>query len=128
MSIEGFLTLIYNNNWVRAIGALIIGNVVLGLAIAIMHRDFQFYLGDMANFLQTKIIPYLLGYGVAKIVILTSLSEYAASVSVLEGLISGVIIASLVGKLLEQFKIIFPALPIPTWMTSKPKPETQATP
>lgn len=126
--VQAFVLGLYNNGWIRAIGAMIVGNVVLGLAIAIMNRNFQFYLGDMANFMQTKVIPYLLGWGVAKVVTMAALSEYADAAGITEGLISAAIIASLAGKLMEQFKIIFPQLPIPTWMTNKPKAETQAVP
>lgn len=128
MTVDQFLLDLYNNNWVRTIFVLIIGNVVLGLAIAIMNRNFQFYLGDMANFLQTKIIPYLLGWGVAKVVTSAALADYADAAEVTEAAISALIIASLVGKLMAQFKIIFPGLPIPTWATTKPKPEVQGTP
>jgi hypothetical protein len=119
---------IFNNNWVRAILGLIGANVLFGISLALFTRKYTFYLGDLADFLQTRVIPYLFGYGALKLVVITALVEYQQAAEVAMGAVSAAIMAALLGKILGQFKTLFPDLPIPQWATTMPKPEVRGTP
>jgi hypothetical protein len=117
--------LIYGNDWVRFIGALIVANVLLGVGSALFKRNIQFYLGSLADFLLTRVLPYLLGWGAVKLVAYTAMSDYLVVAQATEAAVSLFVLGALLGKIADQLRIL--GLPIPTWAGDKPRLETTAT-
>ena len=63
MTVDTILELViafFTDPRVQAIGALIIMDVVLGVAAALKAGDFDFK--KVADFYQTNVVPYILGY------------------------------------------------------------------
>jgi len=63
MTVDTILELViafFTDPRVQAIGALIIMDVLLGVAAALKSREFDFE--KVADFYQTNVVPYILGY------------------------------------------------------------------
>lgn len=118
--------MIYANSWVRFILALIGANALLGIAIALFSSRYTFYLGALGNWLLSRAIPYLLGWGAVKLVVLTAFGDYVTVANSAEAVTSVFVIGALLGKILEQLRGL--GLPIPTWAGDQPKPESTVSP
>jgi hypothetical protein len=113
---------IYNNGWVRFAVALIVADVVSGVALALYNRDFR--LAQVSEFLVTRAIPYLLGAGVVQLVLLAAPLEYAGLMKGLEVAVWGFVVAALLGHVLDNLRQM--GLPIPEVLGAKRKPEVKA--
>lgn len=77
--------------------ALIIGNFVTGIAVAIKNRTFN--LKQMGEFLYTRVLPYVLAYfGVGLVALVDQSWTWAVTVT------WGIILATLVGAILQNLK------------------------
>lgn len=80
-----------------SLGVLILVNFITGLAVAIKAGKFQ--LKELADFLRSRVVPYVLGYFSVGLVALVK-PEWAAAVTVVWG---GIII-TLIGAILVNLK------------------------
>ena len=108
------LTSIVTDWRVKTILALIVVDVIMGIAAAIKQRMFQWE--AVGNFYLTMILPYLLGYaalfGASKLLLGEWLGPYGFIVS--EGVVSMAwlaIIASLVGSIVRNGRAVGYAFP-----------------
>lgn len=94
--IEQFIELA-NTSKLTVIVALIAANFVLGIATSLYNKTFQ--LKKVADFLLTRIIPYILGYFVVVMIAITN-PTFQNAIPV----VWGIIVAALSGSILANFK------------------------
>lgn len=114
---------IFGNRLVVAVMGLIAADVLMGLANAFMTKDFR--LAQVADFLLTKAIPYVLGAGGLQIALVAVPPEYEALTGLSSTIIWGFVIAALAGHVLDSAKKL--GMPVPDALTAKSKPEAQPT-
>ena len=94
--IEQFIELA-NTSKLTVIVALIAANFVLGIATSLYTKSFR--LKSVADFLWSRVIPYILGYFVVVVVAITN-PELQIAIPV----VWGIIVATLSGAILANFK------------------------
>ena len=77
--------------------ALIVGNFIAGLAASIYTKEFR--LKKIADFMVSRVLPYILGYFTVGVIAVIEPS-WAMSV----GIIWGIILAALIGHILSNLK------------------------
>ncbi len=104
------LQVLLANDQVRLILALIGADVLVGIAASIRTKTFQ--LCRLGDFLATKIVPYLLGYGAVRMVVavMPDWEPYGKAVWL-------IVVAALVGDLAGNLQQL--GLPLPPAL-SKP--------
>lgn len=115
---------IYGNSFVRIALALVGADILAGLAVAIMKRDF--HLAEIGNFLLSKAVPYFLGAGALQLVLLAVPPEWSGLTKTAGDAVWLFVIAALVGHVLDNLRQI--GLPVPAALGAKDKPETKVTP
>ncbi len=92
--------------------AMIAANLVLGVAVSIYTKTFR--LKAVADFLQTRVLPYVLSYfAVVAIALVEPSFEVAITI------VWGVIILALVGAILAKLKEM--GIPLPESLAGKKK-------
>lgn len=106
--------IVWDNVFARAVLGLLAANVVVGIAVSIMNGSFR--LGETADFLRTRAIPYILGGMTVQIVLLTVPPQYSGLASGTGTAVWGLVILTLLGHILGSLAEIgiriVPATPI----------------
>lgn len=116
---------LYANNILKFVLVLIFADLITGLCVA-FHPETpeRFRLGALADFVKMALY-YLVGGGALSLVAHAAFGEYATAADNLANLVWGLIIAALIGKLLNNLKEMFPGFPIPMALTDKRRVETE---
>jgi hypothetical protein len=115
---------VFGNTFVRIAFALVAADIISGVAVAFMRRDF--YLAEIGNFLLSKAVPYFLGAGSLQLVLLAVPPEWSGVTKALGDAVWLFVVAALVGHVLDNLRQI--GLPVPAALGAKAKQETTATP
>lgn len=98
----------FSTPWVKTVAVLMACNIVSGIAVAIAQGVFN--LGDLASWLRSRAVPYLLGGATAKLMVQVVGSDYGVSPGMADT-VWGFVILSLVGHIAENLREL--GLPIP---------------
>lgn len=117
--------LVFGNTWVKAVLGLLVLDVGAGLAVSLRAGEFR--LAEVANFLLTKVVPYLIGAGSLQVAL------YAVPTAFLFGydsaahtVVWGFVLLAMAGHAFDNFRQL--GLPVPPVLGAKEKIETTATP
>lgn len=121
-ALEATLYEIIHNPLTTAVLGLLLANVVVGIGAALYTKEFR--LGQVADWLLTRAVPYVLGGITIQVVVLTVAPEWGLGI-VSAGLAVSVwlfVIAAMLGKIFETLRII--GVPIPEQLgdTKRPPP------
>ena len=106
--------IIFGSPLVKMLLGLMLANVMVGIAVSLYTKTFA--LGQVADWTLTKAIPYLLGAGAVKLVLLTVPEEYIGGFQNLGDGVWLFGIAAIVGQILGNLKKM--GLPIPAAFTT----------
>lgn len=115
---------VYGHPIVRVVAALLVGNVISGIAVAMYRRNFA--LGALADWLMSRAIPYLGGSAVVQLMLIAVPPEWSGVGQMVGSGVWLFVCGALVGKILENLREM--GLPVPMILTDKPKVEATATP
>ena len=115
---------IYGHPLVKFVLGLMAANILTGVAVAARSRDFR--LGALGDWLMTTAIPYLLGAGAVQIVLGVAPPDYAQQAQALGTLVWGIVLAALLGKVIQNLRDL--GMPLPEALGDKAKPSARATP
>jgi hypothetical protein len=96
-----FLIATFSTPWVKVVIVLMACNILSGVAVALFRGVFN--LGDLASWLRTRAVPYLLGGATAKLAV----QGGGADVGITPGMadvIWGFVILSLLGHIVENLR------------------------
>lgn len=121
MTAGDVITWLYANQILKFVLVLIFVDLLTGLAVA-FHPETpeHFRLGALADFVKMAMY-YLVGGGAVSLVAHAAFGEYGTAADNLANLVWALVIAALVGKLLNNLKEMFPSWPIPLALTDKPR-------
>jgi len=94
--LEQFVTLA-NGTKLSILVSMIVANLILGLAVSIYSKTFR--LGAVADFMMTRVLPYILAY-FAVVILAMVVPEWKTAVPV----VWGIIVLALTSKILAKLK------------------------
>lgn len=127
---EVFFTAQQKYPFVLFVTALILANWVTGVFVAIMPTNPErFRLGALGDWSLTMFVM-VGGGGMVSLLDYVSPPEYRIWFTTLKFIIWAAIIAGLVGKIIDNFRRMYPGIAgkIPDWLGDKRTPETDARP
>jgi hypothetical protein len=110
-SLTSFATLMYDPGQLKLLLALVAADVLLAIAVALFKGTFN--LGQLADFLRTRLAPFLLAYTGIKLV---ALADPSLDLGVT--VVWAAIIAAEVGRIIGHIGDI--GLPVPGFLKSPP--------
>jgi hypothetical protein len=132
MGLWELLVFVYDTVWVRIVLVLLGLNIVTGVAAALFTHTF--YLGELGRWLMTRALPFVLVAGAFQLAVLATasagedptFSQYAQWFELARVAVWLFVIASFIGHILDDLKVM--GIDVPRPLTSQPKPPTQAAP
>lgn len=102
--------------------------MVIGIAVSLYQwRDprvpNQFYLGEIGRWIATRATPFLLATGAVQLVAMAMVPDAPKEVTQLVWLFA---IGEMAGKVADGLRLM--GVPVPAFLGSKPKPETESAP
>lgn len=98
--------LVYDNDWVRGVLALLLANVILGIAVSLYnwHDPIKrFYLGNIGDWVFTRAVPLLMGGGVVQLLVYVALPPaWGMQLDLVSAGVWSFIILQLVSKIFEN--------------------------
>lgn len=125
MSLNDALNRSLSDPLVRWVLVLLAGNILSGIAAGLYTRNL--HLAEIADWLMTRALPYLLGAVTVQLVVMFALPEYEAAIQLSSTAVWGFVLLALVGKILDNLRAL--GIPIPAALGDSPrKSNTTATP
>lgn len=96
-----WLISIFSTGWVKAVVVLMFANVATGIAVALYTGVFD--LGDLASWLRSRAVPYLLGGAAAKLAVQIGGADLGITPDMADAVWAFVILA-LVGHIIQNLR------------------------
>lgn len=124
MNAEDLARTIFLHPLVRYVVVLLFVNVLTGIAAGMYRKSL--HLAELGDFLMSRAIPYVIGAASLNLVLMFTPAEYATLAQGTGTVVWAFVIASLLGKILDNIRSM--GAPIPQVLGDGPKPDATATP
>ncbi len=112
---------IYSHPLVKGVLLLLAANIVVGIASAFYHKDFR--LGEMADWLMSRAIPYIVGAGAMQLVVMSLPGEMSGVSQAAGWAVWMFVIASMIGHVLGTLAGM--GMPVPTALGDREKAKVE---
>ncbi len=116
-----FMSQLLANDQVRTILVFIVADVIAGVAASLATRTFRLW--KLADFMQTKVVPMILGYLALQLIVM-ALPEWEA----IRNGAWALMLLSLSADFYSNLRIMFPQLPAPPILTKPADPGVKPAP
>jgi len=124
MNLLQLLQVIVSHPLFLGVLVLLAANIIAGIAAALYLKDF--HLAPLGDWLMSRAIPYILG-GITMQLVVIALPEEMSGISSATGwLVWAFVIASLIGKIIENLRMM--GMPLPAVLGDKPKIDASVKP